>query len=324
MIMTVIYMGIAFLIGYIISHKYGSYLHKEIPTFDDSLKKKLAQYLLYGTIITLIVFFTLTFLRYVVADEVILTLVYALALSISFTYLLFATFAFANNTRMEIELHHKEELLQNLQTYTEQVDSVSQELQNFKHDNMNMMLGFAKAIETEAWGDLREYYKEYMEAFSQSISVNDAIVKKLSNIHIPALTSILLAKCVQAQQQNIEMWVEVDGEISIPNNDYVLLDLCRVAGILIDNALEACKDVEGTEVRFLATNEDTSSMFVFENTCNSPPPINEIFNKGFSTKGGSRGRGLYNVAQILSKNQHITIETSVNNRIFTQKLKVLK
>jgi len=323
MVMLAIYLCLIFLISYTISRKYGNYLYEKIRIFDDTLKKKLAQYLLYGAVITLAVFFVLIFLRYVLADEAILTLVYALALAISFTYLIFATFAFANSTRMEIELRHKEELMHNLQAYTVRVDSISQKLQNFKHDNMNMMLGFGKSMEAGDWGGLRDYYKEYMAAFTQSVSENDAIVKKLKNIHIPPLTSILLAKYVQAQQQNTEMWVEVADTITIPDNDYILLDICRIAGILLDNALEACKDVKDAEVRFLAMNEDSGPMFVFENTCHKPPPINELYRKGFSTKGTSRGLGLHNAAQILAKNPRVTIETNAVNGAFVQKLRVL-
>ena len=319
----IIYLVLTLMIGYIISQKYGGYFHKEIRTFDDSLKKKLAQHLLYGAIITLAVFIIIIFLRYVIVDRYLIILVYVLGLAISFTYLLFATFAFVNNTRLEIELHHKEELMQNLQAYTVRVDSFSQELQNFKHDNMNLMLGFGASIKTENWDGLRKYYSEYMEAFSLSISENDAIIRKLKRIYIPPLASLLLAKRVQAQQQKIDMWLEVDGTIPMPDNDFVLLDLCRIVGILLDNALEACEGIEGTEVRVLATNDEAVSMFIFENTCHSPPSINEIFNNGFSTKGDSRGRGLYNVAQIIAKNQHIDINTSASGGVFTQKLKIL-
>jgi len=322
-VMLLIYLGLTLLISYTISRKYGNYLHDKIRDFDDALKKKLAQYLLYGAIITLTVFFVLIFLRYVVQDEAILTLVYALALAVSFSYLIFATFAFANSTRMEIELRHKEELMHNLQAYTERVDTVTQELRNFKHDNMNMMLGFGKSIDLEDWDGLRRYYKEYMAAFTRSVSVNDAIINKLKKIHIPPLASLLLAKCVQAQQQNTEMWVEVADTITIPDNDFILLDLCRVAGILLDNALEACKDVKDADVRFLAMSGDYGSMFVFENTCHDPPPVNEMFSKGFSTKDTSRGLGLYSAAQILVKNPRVTIETDASNGIFIQKLKVL-
>jgi len=321
-VMLTIYLCLTFIIGFAITREYGNYLHEKIHNFDDSLKKKLAQYLLYGAIITLTVFFILIFFRNVATEEAILTLVYAVALSVSFTYLLFATFAFANNTRMEIELRHKEELMQNLQAYTEHVDSVSQELQNFKHDNMNMMLGFDNAIKIKDWDGLYRYYNKYMETFKQSIAVNDAIVKKLKNIHIPELTSILIAKCVQAQQQNVEMWVEVDGSIAIPNNDFVLLDLCRIAGILLDNALEACKGVDRAEVRFLAMDDETGPVFVFENTCNSRPPINELSKKHYSTKGASRGLGLHNAAQIIAKNQRLTLETIIEDSAFIQKLRV--
>ena len=323
-VMSLIYIGITFVISFIISHLFGNYLKRKLAIFDSTLKRKLAIYLLYGTVITLLVYFILIFFRYMIDDEIILTFAYSIALSTSFIYLMFATFAFANNTRLELELRHKEELAQNLQKYAEQVDSVSQEMQRFKHDNLNLMLGFSQLLENRDIDSLQSYYDKYMDTFKKSIAVSDAIAKKLELIQIPTLVGILLAKCVQAKQQNTEMWLEVDEIITIPNIDYVPLDLCRVAGILLDNALEACKGVVGAEVRVSAMSMDNYTSFIFTNTCHTPPPINKMFEKGFSTKGNSRGTGLYSATQIVASNRHLVLDTEIEKGTFVQMLKILK
>jgi len=235
---------------------------------------------------------------------------------------MFAIFAFADNTRIVLELQFNEEKAQNLKSHAERVESMSQAMQNFKHDNLNMMLGFSRLINARDWDGLGDYYNSYMEKFNQSVNVSDAIAKKLKNIQIPALNGILLARFVQANQQNTEMWIEVDDTVTIPNNDTILLDLCRIAGIFLDNALEACVDVKGAEVRFLATMEEASTVFLFENTCHNPPPLNMIFEKGYSTKGENRGFGLPNVAQIIAGNPRLTLDTNSPSGVFVQKLTI--
>lgn len=317
------YLILIFISSYVISRQYGHYLNKKISSFDEMLKRKLALYLLYGAAITLSVFFILTFLRYLLASEAVLILIYALALTTSFTYLMFATFTFAEKTRMEVELRHKEEMMRNLQFYTDQMDRITTEMRLFRHDHLNLLLGFREHIENKNLGELRKYYDKYMDSFSQTVAIKDAIAKKLKNIQVPELNSILLAKYVQAQQQKTEMWIETDETIFIHNIEDVLLDLCRMVGIFMDNALEHCKDVKGTEVRFLAMNKDEHVVFVFENTCQTQPFIYELSTKGFSTKGDGRGLGLYNANQIVAKNQRILLNTFCQNGYFTQKLTVL-
>ena len=322
MMLSMVYIAIIFVAGYTISRISGHYLHKKISILDDTLKKKLANYLLYGAIITLGVFFTHTFLRYVLTDFAMLTFAYALTLSIGFVYLVFSTFTFADHTRMVIELQHKEESFQDLQAYTQHTDSLSLELNLFRHDHMNLMLGFDQFIESKDWDGLCRYYENYMAEFTAATASKDAFAGKLSNIQIPGVNSILLTKCLQAERQNTGIWVEVSGNISV-RDDYAVMDICRVIGILMDNALEACNGVEGAEVRVLAMEDDNDLVFVFENTCHTPPPIHEMFKLGYSTKKGSQGLGLYKVFQMLTSKRNILLDTTFKNGIFTHKLRVI-
>jgi len=318
-IMAIIYYFLAFIIGYSISKKLGFYLHKRLLPLDETLTKKLSTYILYGAVITLGIFFVHTFLRYAIADFAIITLSYAVTLAISFAYLVFAIFAFADNIRMELELRHKEELLQGLQSYTQRVESVSLELKQFRHDHKNLMLGFHTYVEDQNWDGLQRYYNGYMTEFTASSATKDIFIESLNAIQIPEVKSILLAKCIQAMQQGVDVGVEVRDSIAI-NDPHAVLDLCRVVGVLLDNAVEACQGVEGAQMRILVTSKENEAHFVLDNTCTSPPPLNEIFNKGFSTKGEGRGLGLYKVSQILDKNNSIKLNIDAKNGRFVQKL----
>ena len=320
-ILSTIYLTMMFAIGFTISFITGHYLNKKTSGFDNTLKSKWATYALYGAIITLGVFFTLTFLRYVLTDSATLTLIYAIALAISFAYLIFATFAFADNTRMQLEMQHQQEMLQNLKSYAGQVDSISLGLRQFRHDHHNLMLGFKEYIDASSQSGLRNYYDKYMAEFTASKAVSDAIIKKLDKIQIPVLRSILLAKSAQAQQQGTTFWLEVSDIISI-NNDTVLLDLCRIAGILLDNAIEACAGVDGAELRVFASSTGRRLHFIFQNTCHTPPPMHLIFDKDFTTKSTEGGLGLYNVMQLTDQNPNFVLSTTAKDGVFSQELYV--
>jgi len=320
-IVQVVYIVLIFAVSYPVSKKLGRYLHSRISVYDEALKRKLSTYLLFGALVTLFVFFVHLFLRYATADTAVLTLSYAVTLTLGFGYLMFAIFAFSDKMRMELDLRHKDELLQSLKDYTERVDSVSLELRLFRHDHLNLMAGFNNYVENQDWDGLKGYYIKYMVTFTESSSIGDSIVNKLNKIQIPEVRSILLAKCIQAQRQGIRTWVETRDSVTVSGDD-ILLDLCRIVGVLIDNALEACHDIENAEVRILAIKEPEGLLLAFENTCPAPPPIHDIFKKSFSTKGGSRGLGLYKASLILAQNDRITLDTSAKDGAFTQVLRI--
>jgi len=113
----------------------------------------------------------------------------------------------------------------------------------------------------------------------------------------------------------------VESVITI-TGDRNLLDTCRIAGVLLDNAMEACHEVEDGVVRLMGDMLGDSAFFVFQNTCHVPPPIREINQKGFSTKEGFRGLGLYNISQLMSRNGNILLKTNVKDGYFTQELRI--
>jgi len=320
-ILALLYFVIMFAISYIISRKLGIAFHNRISLFDDILKRKLSIYLLSGAIITLMLFFINTFLHDFIADLAILTLAYAISLSICFTFLVFALFAFASSIQKDLELNYKIKQLQDLKLYTQNIETIATEMRTFKHDHKNLMLIFKSHIENQDWNGIQEHYDKYMGEFKASADTMDTYMDKLSHIKTPELKTILFVKFLQAQQLGIDATLEINEKITIPKG-YNLLDICRISGIFIDNAIEACTGVDGATICLLVSMSDDIVHFVLRNTCHNPPPLNQIDKKGFTTKGGVRGLGLYTVSKLLSKNKHLFLQTKISNGYFTQKLQI--
>jgi two-component system sensor histidine kinase AgrC len=319
--MSIAYLIMMVSIAFPVSNKLGSWFHAQINSFDAKLQKKLLMSILVGAFITLGIFFVMVFLRDILIAESILTLAYGISLAVVFLYLVFSIFAFTASLRKDIEMKHKNELQHNLKAYTKNVEDVATEMRKFRHDHRNLMLGFRAHIENKNWEGIREYYEGYMGEFAASSDVIEANIDKLGNIMIPELKSILFAKFMQASTAGITMFIEVDCHVTIANGSN-LLDTCRIVGILMDNAIEACKDVMGSNIRFMATMTEDKAYFVFRNTCITPTPMNKIIQKGFTTKEGARGLGLYNASQLIAKNRNLTLKTSLKEDYFIQELSV--
>jgi two-component system sensor histidine kinase AgrC len=235
--------------------------------------------------------------------------------------LAFAVFAFTDSLRKETELKHKDTLMKDLESYTRHVENMATEMRKFRHDHKNLMLVFHTHVESRDWDGLENYYSSYMNEFSTSETAIESCMDKLKNIQTPELKTILFLKFLQVQRKGIKIIIEVENIVTIIG-DYNLLDTCRIVGILMDNAMEACQNVDGAVVRLMGDMSGNNAHFAFQNTCYLPPPINQINKKGFTTKDGARGLGLYNVSQLIKKNRNLTLQTKIEKNCFTQELKI--
>ena len=310
------------ILTYFISRWMGNYLHKKIHVFEDDIKKSFSIYLLFGACITLAMFFIKVFMQDILIEAGLLNTVYGISLGIYFVFLTLAVFSFTDNYRKDSELRNKEEIITNLHIYTDSVDNVAQEMRKFRHDHRNLMLGFYDHIRSKDLIKLEEYYEQYMSSFEESLMTADRQIDVLKNIHIPEIKSILIFKLIYAMQLNIDIYVEVPAVIEgKPNLDIV--GLCRIVGILIDNAVEASHKAAKPVLRFMAAVHNGHLSLVFTNTYDTYPLLSKISENGYTTKENGRGLGLYTVSQMLDKSAQFTLDTQVDDDMFIQKLSVL-
>ena len=113
-------------------------------------------------------------------------------------------------------------------------------------------------------------------------------------------------------------------EVLYPVDDTCMkpLDLSRILGILLDNAIEASLDSITKEVTIALISSDTKVVIV-ENTI-AQESINTvgIFKLGRSSKGEGRGIGLSTVREILGKYPNCSLSTQSKDYRFKQTLKI--
>ena len=322
-LMSAIYLFTVFAIGLFISRKTGKFLHKQMQPLDDILKKQIAKYILVGAMIILALFFINTFLHDFLTGYAVLLLVYAVSLSICFGFLVFSIFAFANSVRKESEIHYKNEMLQNLQSYNITVEDMATEMRRFRHDHMNMLLGFHEYIDSNDIKNIHNYFKQYMAGFSEATTVMESQIDELKNVKRPEIKSILSAKMLYAQQLGITVNIEVPDEIEFADVSS-LLDFCRITGIFLDNAIDACRGLDNATLRFMAIKKSSEILFVFMNTCDTSPDMARLGDRGYTTKEGQRGLGLYTARQLIEKNSNLALSTLVQDGMFVQELSLLQ
>ena len=170
------------------------------------------------------------------------------------------------------------------------------ELRAARHDYLNHLQVVYGLLELQEYEELKKYlapvYKEMMKT------------GKALKTSKPALNALLMAKMKEAENQGIDIYVEVKSDLK--HLPLEVWQLCRVLSNLLDNAITALKDIEGDKKIEVDINE-TKESYVFQISDNGPGiplQLQEIiFKKGFTTKKESgHGLGLAIVTEILKEN----------------------
>ncbi len=211
--------------------------------------------------------------------------------------------------------------VQNLEGSNKRLQENYDNVRAFKHDFNNIIQGIGGLIIAKDMHGLEDMYKSISKE-CQEINEKQAINGDI--INNPAILNLINNKIKLAEEKDIKIKVEVYIDLnSLKVSTY---DLCRVLGILIDNAIEAsigCEEKVIT-IRFLRDKFNNRNLIVIENPCkNYLIDIKKIYEKGFSSKKDkiSHGLGLWKVKQILKKNKNVQIYTS-RDKMFKQQLEI--
>ncbi|MCL2663440.1 MAG: GHKL domain-containing protein [Oscillospiraceae bacterium] len=316
-----IFVAFAIPLTFFVSYIFGIFLKKRIIDLEDSIRKKLAIYMLALASMTLIYFQLHSYVRGILEPEV-MGLVYASSLALHFIILAYIVITFAEKFQKDVEINHHKEMLDNLQSYTVNIEELTLEVRKFIHDHKNLMLGFFEYIENEDMEGIRKFYNDYMHCFTDNTTSKNTSIDNFTHIKTPEIKSLLLFKVLYAQRKGIKVILEINETIDFSHND--LVNICRIMGILLDNAIEACLNTKEPVLNILLTQNDYGNIFAVSNTCREPPMVSVIFKKGYTTKPNGNGLGLYTASMLVNENDKLFLSTHINDKWFTQKLIISK
>ncbi len=174
------------------------------------------------------------------------------------------------------------------------VDALRASTHEFKN-KLHVILGL---IET---GNI-DQAKVYIGATSDEMQ--SVISHTLNHIFEPTISALFIGKNRRARELGVE-W-ELDDESDFSNRQkFDVNALVVIAGNLIDNALEAMDEAGGAHKHLLVYMNDEDGPLTLCVADNGPGVKNpeKIFEKGYTTKSGSRGIGLYLVKEQVEKYQ---------------------
>ena len=209
----------------------------------------------------------------------------------------------------------------NLQYYTSELERQQIAIQKFKHDYQNILLSMRAFIQDKDWTGLEEYFSSKIEVVSEAVTKDSFALQGLGKIKVREIKSLLTAKLMMAQNMDMNIRIVFEANEDIEHIPIDSVALVRMLGIVLDNAVEALTEYGGGKLLVACHKWEAGTTFIVQNTCPPDmPPLHELLQPGFSTKGEGRGIGLSNLSEIADAHPNIILETSISDGNFIQRL----
>ena len=167
---------------------------------------------------------------------------------------------------------------------------------------------------------LKKYYSQLLDDCQR---VNNLTTLSPEVINNPAIYSLLASKYHKADELGIKINLEIFIDLNTLN--VKIYELTRIMGILLDNAIEATLECDEKIINVTMRKDDSRKrqLLIIENTyLNKDINLDKIFEKSYSTKPNNTGLGLWEVRQILKKNNNLNLFTTKNDKFFKQQLEI--
>ena len=214
--------------------------------------------------------------------------------------------------------------LEEAQLYNKTLTILHDNMRGFKHDFHNIVQGLGGYIDRKDLDGLKNYYMQLLQDCNR---VNNLTALSPAVINNPAIYNILAAKYHRADENGIQINLEILIDLNEIEHHMKIYEFTRILGILLDNAIEASIECNEKVINVVFRKEDVKrrlSMLVENTYIQKDIDIDKIFEKSYSTKSKktNSGLGLWEIRQILRRNNHLNLFTSKNDTLFKQQFEI--
>ena len=221
----------------------------------------------------------------------------------------------------QIQAEAKQKALQDLQSYTQNLEAMYNGLRSFKHDYVNILLSLSGYIEAGDMDRLKYFFESKIFPTKNLITKGDYKLNQLSNIGVLEIKSLLSVKMIYAHESGIDITIDIPGKVESFPIDTV--DLARILGIFLDNAIEATLETEQPQIGLNIIQNKTGVSIIISNSFrDNGVMLHNLKRKGFSTKAGHQGIGLWNAQKIISSYDNVLLETTMKCSYFIQHIEL--
>ena len=210
--------------------------------------------------------------------------------------------------------------LENAEEYNKTLQILHDNIRTFKHDYDNTVAAIGGYVKTKDLSGLEQYYSQLED---ECLKVNRLYMLNPNIINNPGIYSILTTKYNEAEELNIKMNITVLWDLSKINMK--IYEFTKIFGILIDNAIDAAKESDEKIINVLFKDDEKNKMqyLKIENSyAEKDVDLDNIFEKGKTSKENHPGLGLWEIRKILKRNNNLNLHTTKDSKYFTQQFEI--
>ncbi len=192
------------------------------------------------------------------------------------------------------------------------------------HENKNIL----KSIGIMALENNDKSVAEYIEILvKEKFKQSDKLILEMSSIPLGGLRATICSELLKIQSSNIKYELYIDKKIKSINlldiDSCVIVDLCKIIGVLIDNAIEEVNNKKHRNIMISLFIDDNRFNIRITNIIDRQIDIEKIFIEGYSTKGDNHGYGLSLVKKIIDESKHLNLITEISKDLFSQNVQLI-
>jgi len=322
---NIIHLTVSYLIVLLLSFLFSKFIKKYVVKLIDTIPAMFfVPIFLYIALFAGIIFFSITAgqslgysRRILITNAILFGAIFIVSIAI-FIYIF-------RTLKSKLEADRKVESYNDLKNYTDNLENVYNNLRSFKHDYVNILTSLSYYINEGNLDELKKYFNSSILPQQDFLNRGTAALNNLMHIKLLELKSLLSVKLMNALSNNITVTLDVPEDIDHINMDPV--DMIRIIGIYLDNAIEAAKETAAPVVNVHMANIDNGTAIIISNNyVDKGLSLQKMSQLHVSTKGEGRGIGLYNVEKIFANYENIfhetNLESSGDDHLFVQHLRI--
>ena len=190
------------------------------------------------------------------------------------------------------------------------------------HENKNQLLTIRNMVKAKD-KKLTKYIDTVIE---DKIKDNENIFYKTSKIPEGGLRATIYSKLCQIKELEINYVLDISNDVCtvdlINMDDVTVLNVCKIIGVFLDNAIEEVKNLKSKKIDIDIFVMDNKLCIDISNNFGNNLDLSKIDKMGYTTKGSGHGYGLSLVNRILKDDNNLENEKMINHDMFLQRLKI--
>lgn len=214
--------------------------------------------------------------------------------------------------------------LEEAQLYNKTLTILHDSIRGFKHDFHNIVQSIGGYADRGDLEGLRVYYRQLLQDCGRTNNLTALNPEVINN---PAIYNVLATKYHKADEIGVQINLGIFIDLNEIEKHMKIYEFTRILGILLDNAIEAASECENKiiHVSFRKEQNRRRLLVIIDNTYkNKDINVDKIYEKDFSTKSKetNSGLGLWEVRQILKKNNNLNLYTTKSEEFFSQQFEI--